>query len=119
MIVITALRPGKEFLTVQIPVQTRHLPGTKYAGDGKMTPGMYVSVERGELIEEGRQTRWEMATASDAGGNLPMWAQKLGTPGAVVKDVGLVIKWIGDQRHGSSSKKEEFKKGMEASTGKR
>lgn len=97
VLVISAKRQD-EFLTVQVPVETRHLPGTKYAGDGKVTPGMYVSVERGQLVEEGTKTRWEMATASDAGGNLPMWAQKLGTPGAVMKDVGLVVKWIGERR---------------------
>ena len=102
VLVISARRssgPG-EFLTVQVPVETRHLPHTKYAGDSKLTPGMYVSVERGVLVDEGRKTRWEMATASDAGGKLPMWAQKLGTPGAVVKDVGLVVKWIGERRAG-------------------
>lgn len=102
VLVITGKR-GREFLTVQIPVETRHLPGLKYVADGSVTAGMYVSVERGELVEEGRKTRWEMATASDAGGNLPMWAQKLGTPGAVVKDVGLVVKWI-EQRRGEGRK---------------
>lgn len=99
VLVITAKR-RHEFITVQIPVETRHLPGTKYEGDGKVTMGMYVSVERGDLVEEERKTRWEMATASDAGGRLPMWAQKLGTPGAVVKDVGLVVKWLADRRKG-------------------
>ena len=39
-----------------------------------------------------------MATASDAKGWLPMWMQKLGVPGAVVKDVGLFIGWIREQR---------------------
>ena len=39
-----------------------------------------------------------MATASDAGGYLPMWAQKLGTPGAIVNDVGLFMKWIDGKR---------------------
>lgn len=39
-----------------------------------------------------------MATASDAGGYLPMWAQKLGIPGAVVNDVGLLMKWIDGKR---------------------
>lgn len=99
VLVITAKRQN-EFLTVQIPVETRHLPGTKHASDGKATAGMYVSVERGELVEDGAKTRWEMATASDAGGNLPMWAQKLGTPGAVVKDVGLVVQYLAEKRKG-------------------
>ncbi len=41
---------------------------------------------------------WTMATASDAKGWLPMWVQKLGIPGAIVKDVGLVITWVTKQR---------------------
>ena len=45
-----------------------------------------------------------MATASDAKGNLPMWAQKMGVPGAIVNDVGLFMKWIANKR-GSVSKK--------------
>lgn len=39
-----------------------------------------------------------MATASDAKGVLPMWAQKLGVPGAVVNDVGFFMKWTADNR---------------------
>ena len=41
---------------------------------------------------------WTMATASDAKGWLPMWAQKMGVPSAVVKDVGLFIKWVHQKR---------------------
>jgi len=41
---------------------------------------------------------WTMATASDAKGWLPMWAQKLGVPGAIVKDVGLFIGWVAKGR---------------------
>ena len=33
-----------------------------------------------------------MAVASDASGALPMWAQKMGLPGAIAKDVGLFLK---------------------------
>ena len=41
-----------------------------------------------------------MVTASDAKGWLPMWMQKLGVPGAVLADVGLVLKWIVNVRCG-------------------
>lgn len=41
---------------------------------------------------------WTMATASDAKGWLPMWAQKLGVPSAIVKDVGLFLKWAHKKR---------------------
>ena len=53
--------------------------------------------ENKELPSKG-EVNWIMATASDAKGWLPMWMQKLGVPGAVVKDVGLVMKWLQDRR---------------------
>jgi hypothetical protein len=31
-----------------------------------------------------------------------MWAQKMGVPGAVVKDVGLVIGWLEQRRRGQA-----------------
>ena len=49
--------------------------------------------------EEGEEeVEWVMATASDARGALPGWVQKLGTPGAVVKDVGLFLGWVDGRR---------------------
>ena len=45
-----------------------------------------------------RNIEWVMATASDAKGWLPVWAQKMGVPSAVVKDVGLFIGWVRKQR---------------------
>ncbi|EME48638.1 hypothetical protein DOTSEDRAFT_67621 [Dothistroma septosporum NZE10] len=101
VLVITA-KKEQEFHVVQIPVDLTNIPGNKYNEDTKVTPGMYCSIERGELIEAGTKTRWQMATASDAGGNLPMFLQKLGVPGAVVKDVGLVIDWCEKRRQGKA-----------------
>lgn len=63
---------------------------------------VYCSIEHGELIDGGAQVKWQMATASDAKGALPMWAQKMGVPGAVVKDVGLFIEWCGKRRSGKA-----------------
>lgn len=99
VLVITAKRE-REFIVVQIPVSPEGLPNAKYHNAAKITPGMYVSVERGELLEEGKKVKWQMATASDAGGSLPMWMQKMGVPGAVVKDVGLFIGWCDEKRKG-------------------
>lgn len=56
--------------------------------------------EEQEIPSE-KEITWIMATASDAKGWLPMWMQKLGVPGAVVKDVGLVIKWLQERREKS------------------
>lgn len=58
---------------------------------------VYTSIERCRLLPD-ENVEWVMATASDAKGSLPMFAQKMGVPGAVVKDVGLFIKWVGKNR---------------------
>jgi hypothetical protein len=100
---IWAKRPARnDWLVVQLPVDPRGLPGTKYADRPKITAGQYVSIERGELVDDGKNVKWQMGTASDAGGVLPMWAQKLGVPGAVVKDVGLFMQYCEDQRKGNA-----------------
>jgi len=105
---------NSSFITVQIPVESSGLPNTMHAaGRNKAGPqsthghketisGKYVSVEKVDLIEQDTKIKWEMATASDAGGNIPMWMQKLGTPGAITKDVGLVFKWLHDERTSNS-----------------
>ncbi|KAF1954018.1 hypothetical protein CC80DRAFT_595552 [Byssothecium circinans] len=63
--------------------------------------GKYVSVERIRLLGEegkGRKVVWEMKTASEAGGKLPAWMQKMGVPGAIVKDVPLALGFIVEGR---------------------
>ena len=102
VLVITAHKK-KELIVVQIPVATKGLPNARYHNVPKVTGGMYCSIERGELIEDEAKVRWQMATASDAKGALPMWAQKMGVPGAVVKDVGLFIDWCAKRRKGAKS----------------
>ncbi|CZT16687.1 uncharacterized protein RCC_02522 [Ramularia collo-cygni] len=102
VLVITGKKGDGEFIVVQIPVDTKGMPGTKYRDDKAFTPGMYVSVERGALEDNGANVKWQMGTASDAGGVLPMFLQKLGVPGAVVKDVGLFIGWCEQRRQGKA-----------------
>lgn len=97
VLVITAKKTDR-FIVVQIPVDLAKVPGAKYDRDSKVTAGMYCSIEYGQLIDDGSKVKWQMATASDAKGVLPMWAQKLGVPGAVVKDVGLFIDWTQKRR---------------------
>ena len=90
--------PGDSFVVVQIPVGTQGLPGAKYHNVPKVTGGLYCSIERVEVVEDGKKVQWSMATASDAKGVLPMWAQKMGVPGAVVKDVGWFMLWVEERR---------------------
>ncbi|KAH0287018.1 hypothetical protein M436DRAFT_78668 [Aureobasidium namibiae CBS 147.97] len=112
VLVVTARSAGPKdpsFLVVQIPVNITKLDKAMYsthknktAGDTAekrkpVTLGQYVSIERCTMVED-INVKWQMATASDAKGNLPMWAQKMGVPAAVVKDVGLFIGWNDDKR---------------------
>jgi len=94
-----ALPPG--FIVAQIPINLASLQDSIYSsgrnrkdGDSakkraSVTMGRYVSVERVMLDEDkgsdGKKIQWMMATASDAGGNLPMSVQKMGVPAAVIK----------------------------------
>lgn len=114
-VVICTARHATEqrFLVVQIPVDASKIASAKYSnGKNKtsgetaqqkkdITLGQYVSIERAEVTSDGK-VRWQMGTASDAKGNLPMWAQKMGVPGAVVKDVGLFIDWTQKKRAGKA-----------------
>ena len=58
----------------------------------EVVEGTYVSWERLRQLDGGT-TEWVMRTASDAGGVLPAWMQKLGVPGAIAKDVPLAVKF--------------------------
>ncbi|KAF2161725.1 hypothetical protein M409DRAFT_69536 [Zasmidium cellare ATCC 36951] len=102
VLVLAGKKGHTEFVDVQIPVDMSKVPNAKYAKDSKYTPGIYCSIERGELLEDGAKVKWQMGTASDAGGNLPMWVQKLGIGGAVVKDVGLFMEWRDKERKGKA-----------------
>ncbi|THY33348.1 hypothetical protein D6D01_02270 [Aureobasidium pullulans] len=112
VLVVTARSAGTDhpsFLVVQIPVDITKLDKALYsthknkqAGDNSekkkpVTLGQYVSIERCALVED-LNVKWQMATASDAKGNLPMWAQKMGIPSAIIKDVGLFIDWNAKRR---------------------
>lgn len=102
VLVVTA-RKAKEFIVVQIPVENGKLPSSKYHNVPKIQGGIYCSIEYGQLLEADTKVKWQMATASDARGSLPMWAQKMGVPGAVVKDVGLFIQWCQERRKNATS----------------
>ncbi|KAF2719432.1 hypothetical protein K431DRAFT_286724 [Polychaeton citri CBS 116435] len=106
VLVITA-KAHNRIIVVQIPVQVASVSGVKYAAggkDSKITVGMYCSIEYCELTDHAHKICWQMATASNAKGSLPMWAQKMGVPNAVVKDVGLFIGWTAERRKASAAK---------------
>jgi hypothetical protein len=103
------------FVLVQIPVDLTSIPTALYSTGKNRTQlttkrqkkavvlGQYVSVERCKVLaqpghEDDGKVVWDMATASDARGWLPMAVQKLGVPGAVAKDVGYFMKWAAGKR---------------------
>ena len=63
----------------------------------EVVEGRYVSWERIWKVDEGK-TEWVMRTASDAGGVLPAWMQRLGVPGAIAKDVPLAVKFVVERK---------------------
>ena len=97
-VVLITAKKQQEFIVIQMPIVLDNVVNAKFTKGNKRTTGMYVSVERCEMINGGKHVQWQMATASDAKGNLPMWMQKMGVPGAVVKDVGFFIKWCEKHR---------------------
>ncbi|KAI4183506.1 MAG: hypothetical protein L6R41_005360 [Letrouitia leprolyta] len=113
VLVITAKTGPQDFIVVQIPVDIASLNEAFYSngrnlkeGESavkrkKSVLGVYTSIERCVLTAN-NEVEWTMATASDAKGWLPMWAQRMGIPGAVAKDVGFVVKWIQEHRAKSS-----------------
>ncbi|KAL1595858.1 hypothetical protein SLS60_009548 [Paraconiothyrium brasiliense] len=91
-------------------INTKHIYKSPASGtpvqkkqDGrKVIEGRYVSLEKIAKVEkDGKMvSKWEMTTDSDAEGSLPMGLQKLGVPGAIVKDVPLAIEYIIMKRAG-------------------
>jgi len=105
VVVVTGRKTGKELVVVQIPVDLSRISAARYSSgahkkdsslQGRQRKGVvvgeYVSVERCRL--EAEEVVWEMATASDAKGSLPMSMQKMALPGKIAVDVGLFIRWI-------------------------
>jgi hypothetical protein len=96
---VASAKGGGEFLVVSIPVPDFGTSAkSRLAREKGAQVGRYVSVERVRRMGDGGQVEWLMATASDAGGILPMWVQNMAMPGVVWKDVPLFIGWIGAER---------------------
>ncbi|MCJ1307853.1 hypothetical protein MMC25_001501 [Agyrium rufum] len=114
VLVVSALTGKREAIVVHMPLDISSLPAAFYSngrnmkeGDSeikrkKAVLGVYTSIERIRVVPEKtdgkEEVQWSMAVASDASGALPMWAQKIGLPGAIAKDVGLFLKWIDGKR---------------------
>jgi hypothetical protein len=88
-----------EFVVISIPLNDfQTSPYAEYARDKTLVVAAYAAVERIRILPSSGDVEWLMATASDAGGVLPQWMQKLAVPGAIAKDVDLFMGWIVGQR---------------------
>jgi len=113
-LVVTATKDSASpyFIVAQVPLDLTSIPaaiystgrnkteGTTARQRKKVVLGQYVSVERCKVDGEGKVV-WEMGTASDAKGWLPMAVQKMALPGAIVKDVGWFVEWTLGRRSAS------------------
>ncbi|KIW01711.1 uncharacterized protein PV09_06888 [Verruconis gallopava] len=110
-LVLTARDSENSYMDVQIPVDISSVPSAKYSNGKNRTEGTtaqqrkkavigrYVSVERCRKVPgESEIVQWDMATASDAAGILPMAVQKMALPGVIAKDVEFVMNWAAKKR---------------------
>lgn len=112
-LVLTARDSPSSFLTVQVPIDLSKVTAAKYSNGSNRTKGTtaqekkepvigrYTSVERVRKVDaEGNASavQWDMATASDAAGNLPMSVQKIALGSLIAKDVEYVMEWAAKKR---------------------
>lgn len=91
---------GQEFLVVQVAVPDfgEQSPESRLARDKGVVVARYSSVERVRKLPGTGDIEWLMATASDAGGLVPLWIQAKAVTGIIGKDVPLFMAWIAKER---------------------
>ncbi|KPM38921.1 hypothetical protein AK830_g7625 [Neonectria ditissima] len=95
-----AMRGRREFLVVQIAAQPEEdKAGT---GHGGTVRAAYTSVETARETADGK-LEWTMGTASNAGGVLPAWMQRMAVPGQIAKDVDMFLHWVSTEREKKGS----------------
>lgn len=91
-----------EFLVVSIPVNdylaSPQVSASVREKHSDAVVAAYASVERIRKLDEAGMIEWIMATASDARGALPMWAQSFAMPGQIAKDVPRFLSWAATGR---------------------
>lgn len=103
---------GQGFIVVQIPLDLQGVDAAIYSSHKnsthkdsdtaqkkkKVVVGQYVSVERCTYNEADQMVSWNMATAADAKGNIPLWLQKPTMPGKIALDVGFFAAFVEKQK---------------------
>ncbi|QDS76634.1 hypothetical protein FKW77_007975 [Venturia effusa] len=102
--------PG--FIVVQIPLDLEGVDAAIYSNHKntthkdsdtdqkkkKVVVGQYASVERCTYDEAEEKVSWDMATAADAKGGIPMFLQKPTMPGKIAVDVGFFASFVEKKR---------------------
>jgi hypothetical protein len=79
-------------LVVSIPIDLTS-DATLLALEEKAVKGHFVSVERITELADGK-TKWEMATSSTPGGNIPSFVSERAMDGQIANDVPLLLKYM-------------------------
>ncbi|KAF7545540.1 hypothetical protein G7Z17_g9091 [Cylindrodendrum hubeiense] len=109
-----SVRGRREFLVVQIAAQAEGDKARAAAtGSGDTVRAAYTSVEVVRETADGK-IEWTMGTASNAGGVLPAWMQRMAVPGQISKDVNVFMHWIATERQKKDS---EILRGLEGGGG--
>ncbi|KAH8737066.1 hypothetical protein BGZ61DRAFT_437586 [Ilyonectria robusta] len=104
-----AVRGRREFLVVQIAAQAGDdQTEAGAAGHQNTVRAAYTSVEVVRETADGK-IEWIMGTASNAGGVLPAWMQRMAVPGQIAKDVDMFMQWVATEREKKGS---EILKGL-------
>ncbi|TLD22658.1 hypothetical protein E2P81_ATG07851 [Venturia nashicola] len=103
---------GKGFIVVQVPLDLQGVEAAIYSNHTntthkdsgtalkkkKVVVGQYASVERCTYNEAEQIVSWDMATAADAKGDIPMLLQKPTMPGKIAVDVGFFAAFVEKQK---------------------
>ncbi|OWZ66749.1 hypothetical protein AYX15_02071 [Cryptococcus neoformans] len=83
----------RAFMNISLPFSH---PGCmeKKGNESKRVRGKYVSVERVQEMDKGKQVEWRMATSSDAGGNIPRFVTNSSLPNSIAEDVPSFLSWM-------------------------
>ncbi|KIR39427.1 hypothetical protein I307_01304 [Cryptococcus deuterogattii 99/473] len=92
----------RAFMNISLPFSH---PGCmeKKGNESKRVRGRYVSVERVQEMDKGRQVEWRMATSSDAGGNIPRFMTNSSLPNSIAEDVPSFLSWMVDRFPGGNA----------------
>ncbi|KAK2810357.1 hypothetical protein FQN50_003088 [Emmonsiellopsis sp. PD_5] len=88
--------------SVQLPIHQTlpsHVPRGVIFANYVSVEHIHVLPQEGNVSDDApRRIEWTMATSSDSGGWIPGFLQEKGVAKAVVKDVGLFMKWVDEKR---------------------